>query len=254
MEAEGQLRKNLTNDQWLVVKDTTALLEPFKCAQRLLEGENYVTVSLVLFIVWKVCHGLWAAMESPESREHVVNLARKMYTRFGEQWDSGNPRTVATEHLTEGPQRRPKGILRLALVAALVDPRFKFGPGFQEQDKKYIWDIIMKLMSSIARAGHERKAGEVGAAQQERQQERNPRERGGLVDAMFLELDQMAREYLAVNGPEHNNDDDDDNEDVSNTVDAELLLYKREHHLPLKKDDGSFNNPLDWWRLKAQQN
>ena len=64
---------------------------------------------------------------------------------------------------------------------------------------------------------------------------------------MFLELDQMAREYLAVNGPEHNNDDDDDNEDVSNTVDAELLLYKREHHLPLKKDDGSFNNPLDWW-------
>ncbi|MFN9980009.1 MAG: hypothetical protein ACK53Y_08860, partial [bacterium] len=50
MEAEGQLRKNLTNDQWLVVKDTTALLEPFKCAQRLLEGKNYVTVSLAPFI------------------------------------------------------------------------------------------------------------------------------------------------------------------------------------------------------------
>jgi len=63
----------------------------------------------------------------------------------------------------------------------------------------------------------------------------------------------MAWEDLAVNGPEHNNDNDDENEDVLNRVDAELLLYKCEHYLPLKKDDGSFNNPLDWWRLKEQQ-
>jgi hypothetical protein len=36
-------------------------------------------------------------------------------------------------------------------------------------------------------------------------------------------------------------------------VDTELLLYKREQHLPLRKADGSFNNPLDWWHLKQQQ-
>jgi hypothetical protein len=85
MAAEGQLRKNLTDAQWLVVKDTTTLLEPFMCAQRLLEGKNYVTVSLAPFIVWKVHHGLRAAMESPESSKHVVNLTRKMYTQFEEQ-------------------------------------------------------------------------------------------------------------------------------------------------------------------------
>jgi hypothetical protein len=107
------------------------------------------------------------------------------------QWGSGNPGTVATEHLTKGPQRHPKGIPRLALVAAVVDPRFKFGPGFTEHYKRYIWDIIRQLMSYIARKGPEREAGEVGATQQERQQKRNPRERGGLVDAMFLELDQI---------------------------------------------------------------
>jgi hypothetical protein len=59
------------------------------------------------------------------------------------------------------------------LATALVDPRFKFGPEFTEQDKRYIWDIIRQLMSSIARTGHEKEAGEVGATQQERQQERN---------------------------------------------------------------------------------
>jgi hypothetical protein len=36
MEAEGVLPRNLTDQQWMIVKDTTALLEPFMCAQRLL--------------------------------------------------------------------------------------------------------------------------------------------------------------------------------------------------------------------------
>ncbi len=54
MKAEGFLTKNLTADQWLIVKDTTALLEPFMCAQRLLEGECYVTVSMIAYIIWKI--------------------------------------------------------------------------------------------------------------------------------------------------------------------------------------------------------
>jgi hypothetical protein len=72
---------------------------------------------------------------------------------------------------------------------------------------------------------------------------------------MFLELNQMAMEEQAANGEDdnNNNNNNNDHEDVVNRVDAELLLYKREPHLPLKKDDGSFNNPLDWWRLKEQQ-
>jgi hypothetical protein len=67
---------------------------------------------------------------------------------------------------------------------------------------------------------------------------------------MFLELNQMAMEEQAANGEDDDNHNNNDNEDVVNRVDAELLLYKREQHLPLKKDDGSFNNPLDWWHLK----
>jgi hypothetical protein len=49
IEAEGLLSKNLTTAQWLVVKETTTLIEPFMCAQRLLEGECYVTVLMIAY-------------------------------------------------------------------------------------------------------------------------------------------------------------------------------------------------------------
>jgi hypothetical protein len=75
--SRGPIKKNFTNAQWVVVKDTTALLEPFMCAQRLLEGECYVTISMIAYIVWKIRHGLQSAIESPESSQHVVHLARK---------------------------------------------------------------------------------------------------------------------------------------------------------------------------------
>lgn len=67
MEAEGLLKKNTTS-QWLVV---TALLEPFVCAQRLLEGECYIIVSVIAFIIWKIRKGLLWAIESPERSVHI---------------------------------------------------------------------------------------------------------------------------------------------------------------------------------------
>jgi hypothetical protein len=32
-------------------------------------------------------------------------------------------------------------------------PRFKFGPGFSEHDKHYIWGIIRHMMMIVASAG-----------------------------------------------------------------------------------------------------
>jgi hypothetical protein len=60
--------------------------------------------------------------------------------------------TVATEHLAEGPRQHPKDIPKLALVASLVDPRFKFGPGFSDHDEQYIRNIIRHLMTVAALA------------------------------------------------------------------------------------------------------
>jgi hypothetical protein len=69
---------------------TLLLLEPFMCGQCFLEGESYVTVLMIAFMVWKIQKGLVAAIISETSSQHVKALARIIYMRFEEQWGSGN--------------------------------------------------------------------------------------------------------------------------------------------------------------------
>jgi hypothetical protein len=57
-------------------------------AQRLLEGEAYVTISLVPYMVYKVQKGLQKAIETPTSSCCIKNIAAEMKlifnTHFGE--------------------------------------------------------------------------------------------------------------------------------------------------------------------------
>jgi hypothetical protein len=79
MEAEGLLvNKNLNDEQWIIVRDTVTVLKPFMCTQRLLEGEAYVTISMIPVMIWKVRKGLEDVIESPESSRHVIELATIM--------------------------------------------------------------------------------------------------------------------------------------------------------------------------------
>ena len=75
MEVEGTLKCNLSVDQWKVVEDTCDVLEPFMCAQRLMEGESYVTISMFPYFLHKI--RVNAILERPTSAQ-VYSLARKM--------------------------------------------------------------------------------------------------------------------------------------------------------------------------------
>jgi hypothetical protein len=82
MEVENGLKSNLTGVQWEVISDTCSILAPFMFAQRLLEGESYVTNSMVPYILYKVKKGLVQVLESASSTPHVRSLARKMCNIF----------------------------------------------------------------------------------------------------------------------------------------------------------------------------
>jgi len=45
---------SLSEAQWAVIQDLTLLLKPFMVAQKLLEGESYVTISLIPFMLYKI--------------------------------------------------------------------------------------------------------------------------------------------------------------------------------------------------------
>ena len=48
---ENPLRTNLDANHWLIINDLVTVLQPFMLAQKVLEGEKYVTISLILGIL-----------------------------------------------------------------------------------------------------------------------------------------------------------------------------------------------------------
>jgi hypothetical protein len=151
MELEGSLDCNLSEVQWKVVEDTCKVLEPFMNAQKLLEGENYVTVSFIPFLISSIRRGLQAVLADPNSSYQVATLVTKMLEVFDKHWGSGEDGTVATEHQAIGPNHGPKGVPLLTLLASLVDPRFKTGPGLSKEDKTFLWNEILEEMVVLAR-------------------------------------------------------------------------------------------------------
>jgi hypothetical protein len=113
MEVEGILKCNLSVDQRKVVEDICDVIETLMCAQRLMEGESYATISMFPYFLHKIRVSLNAILERPTSAQ-VYSLARKMNLLLGEHWGNGEPGTVAQEHITVGHRQRPKGIPKLA--------------------------------------------------------------------------------------------------------------------------------------------
>ena len=254
LENEGDLTCNLTESQWLIVHDLHILLKPFMIAQRLLEGEAYVTISLVPYMVYKIRKRLQQAMESPTSTGYIRGIAAEMIVVFNTHFGHGGDGTVATENLQPGIRRRPKGINMLALMASFLDPRMKGGVGISDADKEIIYDNVRESIIEIA-------AVEIGHVHPHEQQQQQPEQ----VPAPHEQIQQQPAEeddifdeinnhYIDENF--HRGDEAENlgvNVNAVTIADAELTLYKQEPTLKLKKDDGTFNCPLTWWKYNERK-
>jgi len=233
MEIEGSLTCNLDEAQWRVIGDTCKVLEPFMSAQKLLEGENYVTISFIPVLICTIRNGLQAVLDDPSTSNQIKTLVKVMMTAFRKHWESGDNGTVATEHQTTGEKWRPKGIPLLALMALLLDPRFKTGPGLSDEDKAFLWEEIKEEMLILAAVEHN--------IQQQQQDAINLQQNNYDVEenANNNDIYNIIQQLAAVN---HNDDmmqenGEDQQQDYNNNnqcVHAELLLCKREAHIPVK--------------------
>jgi hypothetical protein len=82
LSAEGALSfTDITDRQWDIIVDLHFLLKPFMIAQHLLEGEDYVTVSLVPYMIYKMRKGLQALIDLDTSSEMglMVQLQQKTW-------------------------------------------------------------------------------------------------------------------------------------------------------------------------------
>jgi hypothetical protein len=118
--------------------------------QKLLEGEAYVTISLVPYMVYKTRKALVEAINRPTSSQYIRSIAMAMLVVFNTHFGQGLAGTIATENLQPGERRRPKGINMLALMASFLDPRMKGGVGILEDDRNEIFSHIRQHMIDIA--------------------------------------------------------------------------------------------------------
>lgn len=140
---------HLNPDEWIIVEDTKRILEPFMIAQRLLEGEKYVTVSLILIIITTIRKGLTFERDRVENSHHVKELSAILLQDFNKHWGSGLEGTIWQENLILGERNRPKGITQAALMATYLDPRTKSMRGLGEIDKAFVRNAIKEKLISM---------------------------------------------------------------------------------------------------------
>ena len=116
---------NLTDVQWELLKDIDKILKPFMLAQELLEGEKYVTLSLVVSIIEKIRKNLKEELRNTEHSEYVTSMLKVLLQVFTAEWGSGDKNTQYDEHFTTGYRKRHKGYRVLHMLAAFLDPRTK---------------------------------------------------------------------------------------------------------------------------------
>jgi hypothetical protein len=150
MHLDGDMRLFLTEAQWTVVKDMSALLKPFMVAQRLLEGEAYVTISLIPYMLYKIRKGLMAVNADPMSSLQVRSASTLMLVKFNEEFGTGEQNTVATDYLAEGSRRRLKGLPKIVMIAMCLDPRTKSATGIPLADREVIWEYVFDDLVDIA--------------------------------------------------------------------------------------------------------
>jgi len=117
-------------------------------AQRLLEGQTCVTISLVPYIIDKISKGLQEAIGSPTAADYIRSIAAEMIQVFNTYFGQGGAGMVVMENLETGKRKRPKGIKILASMAYFLDPRMKVGVGLSNKDKDVIYEKKSEKQSS----------------------------------------------------------------------------------------------------------
>jgi hypothetical protein len=259
LQEEGDLDCNLNEQQWLIITNLKFMLQPFMIAQRLLEGESYITVSLIPYMIYKIRKGLLNAIGNHQASHHVITASTKMLQKLNDIFGTGEEGTMGEGNNRQGDRRRPKGILMLVLVASLLDPRMKSGIGIPSLDREQIWGEIQDSFVCIAleddKHGQQQPPLNEDVDEEEHRQQDAVHVMNEAVENMFDELNDLyqAEQQRRNNYNHHHHLNVQQQfeavaERVIDAAIAELTLYRDEPSLPLQNADGSFSCPLKWWK------
>ena len=253
-----------TEDEWIILHQTEIALETMASFQELLEGEKYVTSSLVPIAVFQVRRRFLAVMHNSETVGPVKDLTVKLLEDFDKRYvptsDTSGSKLRFSWGASVGRSNRYNTVHHYFFVAAFLDPRVKTmlkKKLMVKADYKALRQEIRKMM--IANEKKRRELEGIENADDDMQAS-TTLEPGEAPTTAASEKRAAMYDGLAEDDDDSEDEDDDEGAVVSTTttqnsihqtVDEELAKFDKVPALPLYNPDGSHVNPLDWWKKNA---
>jgi hypothetical protein len=232
---------SLSDEDFDGLRNILHVLKPLQSAQRALEGDKYVTISLVPYIIHQLRIELEGCLgaANPDMQNDLILLLDKMIDDFNSRWGEESSYSHETRR---GDRNRQIGLHAYAYWAMALDPRTKkYLPKIltSHREIRRLWDDIMESCIEEARATRMLGVEEHVDAEVE-------------VRAQNLMVQQRNRSGAASFFPESS---DEEMEDagvdralpVEEIVSREMRKYQADKGLRLQTD-GCYNCPLEWWR------
>jgi hypothetical protein len=213
------------------------LLAPFADAQRCLEGEKYVNISLIVLVIKKLQSALVGAYAAAEHEPQLQRVIEDMMNDFNERWGEEISYSSDVERVSGN---RQKGIPKYAYWGAVLDPRTKRQTlALLEQDeKRQIWSDIQDELVTVA------------IRQEEEEQHNNGNICNNNNNDQLQRRPKGAATFLTMGYSEESNEGDDENNTMTIIADItlELAMYKADKGCLMNNENGNYYDPLEWWQ------
>jgi hypothetical protein len=213
------------------------LLAPFADAQRCLEGEKYVNISLIVLVIKKLQSALVGAYAAAEHEPQLQRVIEDMMNDFNERWGEEISYSSDVERVSGN---RQKGIPKYAYWGAVLDPRTKRQTlALLEQDeKRQIWSDIQDVLVTVA------------IRQEEEEQHNNGNICNNNNNDQLQRRPKGAATFLTIGYSEESNEGDDENNTMTIIADItlELAMYKADKGCLMNNENGNYYDPLEWWQ------
>lgn len=244
-----QLEKiKLTASDFESLKNVEFVLKPLQHAQKALEGEKYVNLSLLPLVIHEVRLqlGLCEGAVDADTQQDLYQLLCVMVDDFKDRWGDA---TSYNNEVVRASRRRQVGIPTYAYWATALDPRTKkkVSKILQPNDAAQLWVDLYGAVKRLAQFVIDNDLQpNIEEEEQQQQQHEQQREHGSRTKR------NRNNNFLA---------DSDDDDEVENehaltfdeVLEAEFKAYKADKGQSMFCAEGSYNNPLDWWRLHNEK-
>ena len=243
-------------DEWAILHQTELALETMAHFQEALEGEKYVTASLVPIAVFQVRKKFIEVIQNQETLAPVCDLTRILLADFDKRYvptaDVSGTKLSFKWGTSMGPRKRYNTIHQYFFVAAFLDSRVKKMLRkvlMTADDYELLRREVRKLLEAEAEKQMRMRQG--GYNQEHHTETSNPtaeRTPGATITLASTKTATMFDGLMDVM-------DDDDEEvecegenNLRDLASEELARFDNIHSLPLVDRDGSYMNPLPWWK------